>query len=213
MSTDSDPDPDSDSDGDQTQAYSVSELRAMDEQTARQTLTVEQYERWDSLQDLYDQAEANRDRFAREDDQVHDLTVHADPEALGTDVQLYGNDLLVHLDSDDPTFRAVHDEYQDLVGDTDEGEADLEALEENREAVADAIIELFDCLLVRWNGTDWERLSPKQRRGVLADAREAWGFDALVLGWGEVMAAIRETREQQAEAVESFRGETGRRNH
>jgi len=205
MSTDSDPD------DDQTQAYSVSELRAMDEQTARQTLTVDQYERWDSLQDLYDQAEANRDRFAREDEQVHDLTVHADPEALGTDVQLYGNDLLVHLDSDDPTFRAVHDEYQDLVGDVDD--ADLDALEENREAVANAIIELFDCLLVRWNGTDWERLSPEQRRGVLADAREAWGFDALVLGWGEVMAAIRETREQQAEAVESFRGETGRRNH
>jgi hypothetical protein len=205
MSTDSDPD------DDQTQAYSVSELRAMDEQTARQTLTVDQYERWDSLQDLYDQAEANRDRFAREDEQVHGLTVHADPEALGTDVQLYGNDLLVHLDSDDPTFRAVHDEYQDLVGDVDD--ADLDALKENREAVANAIIELFDCLLVRWNGTDWERLSPEQRRGVLADAREAWGFDALVLGWGEVMAAIRETREQQAEAVESFRGETGRRNH
>lgn len=199
---------DSNADDDQTQAYSISELRAMDEQTARQTLTVDQYERWDSLQALYDQAEANRDRFAREDERVHDLTVHADPEALGTEVTLYGNDLLVHLDSDDPTFQAVHDEYQDLVGDVDD--ADLDALEDNREAVADAIIELFDCLLVRWNGTDWEDLSPEQRRGVLADAREAWGFDALVLGWGEVMTAIREAREQQAEAVESFRGETGR---
>lgn len=197
MSTDTDDD-----------GHSPRELREMDEQTARQTLTVGEFERWESLQDLYDQAEATRERFSREDDRVHDLTVHADPEALGTQVTVYGNDLLVHLDSDDPAFRAVHEEYQDLVGDTDAD--NLAALEDNREAVADAVVELLDCLILRWNGWEWDDLPQEQRRAVLADARAKWGFDALMLAWADVMGAIREDREEAAEMVKSFRGEKGR---
>lgn len=194
--------------GSDEDSYSPRELRQMDEQTARRTLTVDQYERWESLQDLYDRAEQTRERFAREDEQVHDLTVHADPDALGTEVRLYGNDLLVHLDSDDPEFRAIHDEYQDLVGDVDED--DLAALEDNRDAVADAVVEMLDCLLLRWNGTAWDSLPADYRRETLQEAREKWGFDALMVGWAEVMGAIREDREEAAEVVESFRGEAGR---
>jgi len=186
--------------------WTATELRRMDEQTARQTLPVAQYERWEDLQALDAQAEDTRERWAAETQQVHDLTVHADPDALGTEVDLYGNDVLVHLDTDDPEFRAIHEEYQGLVSD----DPDPEELEANREELADAITELLDCLILRWNGHDWQALEPERRRAVLADARAKWGFDNLVLGWAEVMAAIQSDREDSAAVVESFRGAAGR---
>jgi len=195
------------------------ELRAMDDETARSTLTVEQYERRENLIDLHEQADETREEWADQAETVADVTVNADPADLGTALELYGNDIIVRVDETadglEESMQTLEAEFGDIAeADPTDAEVMIDGVgEDDIDRLADIVADLYDAVLVRWNGTDWERLSPEQRRGVLADAREAWGFDALVLGWGEVMAAIRETREQQAEAVESFRGETRRRNH
>ena len=102
--------------------YSPSELEAMSDDEARSELTVEQYERREKLLDLLADAAENEQELAADEERVEDLVVHADPEALGTEVDVFGNDLLVQVESDDPAFRAVAEELDDEFGDIDETE-------------------------------------------------------------------------------------------
>ncbi len=92
---------------------SITELRRMDEQEARQSLTVAEYERWESINQLHDEAEETREQWEEEEQEVSDLVVRADPEQLGTEVDLFGNDVLVRVDSEDRRFREAAESLSD----------------------------------------------------------------------------------------------------
>jgi DNA-binding protein YbaB len=180
----------------------------MDEQTARQTLTVAQYERWEKLNDLYDDAEATKEQWEAEAEQVAEITVEADMESLGTAVEVYGNDLVVHIDSDDPALRenierleALQDEYADLDAD----DMTLDDGDELKEEMRGLLQSLLDSVLVEWNGTAWDSLAEDQRADIVAEAAESWGFDALLMGWVDIAQAIQEDREDRMDVIESFR--------
>lgn len=188
--------------------YSNADLLSMDEQTARDTLTVNQFERWEKLSDLHAEADDTRDQWADEDERVAEITVSADMDALGTEVNVYGNDLLVHIDSDDPDVQAAVEDLQAFrddhgdIGDSD----DLDAFDAGvRDRLASLLVDVFDAVLVRWDGTEWADLTTEQRRAVLTDARREWGLDGLLMAWVDIQIAVREDQEEKVDVIESFR--------
>lgn len=183
---------------------SVTELRRMDEQTARQTLTVAEYERWEAINDLHDQADETRQQWAEEDERVSDIVVHADRTDLGTAVDLYGNDVLVHVDPEDDAVRDAADTLDGEFGDVGaEDAADLDDVDVDR--LAGLLCDLFDAILLEFNGTAWDDLDDDTRRDVLADAREKWGVEGLLLAWADVAVAVEEDRNERLDVIESFR--------
>lgn len=188
--------------------YSVTELLDMGERTARQSLTYDQYQRWEKLNDLHDQAEETRQEWAEEDERVGEIVVHADREELGTRVDLYGNDVLVHVDPEDADVREAARALDDEFGEREEVPDDAEAIDR----LAGLLLDLFDAVLLEWNGTDWAELPADARQDVLTDAREKWGIEGLLLAWADIAAAVEEDREERLDVVESFRGAQRRRN-
>jgi len=189
--------------------YSTLDLRQMDEQEARNTLTVAEYERWEKLHENIEAAEETRERFAAEDELVEDITVRADMDALGTDVDLYDNDVVVYIDSENDRFREAADALDGELGDTDpEDVADLDR--ETIDTVAEHLKTMLDCALVEWNGHEWDALGADTRRDVLATCREKWGVDGLLLAWFDIAKAVSEDRQEKVEAVDSFRNEERR---
>lgn len=184
--------------------YTPGQLLGMDEKTARTTLTVAQFERWEKVNDLHAEAAETKQEWAAEDEQVTDLTVHADPEQLGTEVDLFGNDVLVHVDSESEEFRAVAEEVDAQFGDRD-----IDAVENfdaaDRDAIAEGFQEMLDIVLVRWNGHEWAELRPAEREYIREQWREKWGVDGLLKGWIDIAVAVNEAREEQLDVIESFR--------
>lgn len=206
---------DSDTGGD----YSAHDLKRMDEQTARETLTVAQYERWEDVQALYDQVADTEQQWEQEAATVADVTVSADMDDLGTRVELYGNDLLVHADIEAPEFRAAMERLDEEFGDVTvenpdaDGAAAFGDVDDDRlEAMADHLLEMLDIVLVRWDGTAWDALTDDQQQTILQQARSGWGIAGLLKAWGEIAVAIREDYEEMEATMQSFRGEE-RRGH
>lgn len=184
--------------------YSVSQLREMDEQTARDTLTVNQYERWEQIQDLYDDVAETEAEWQSQEETVAAVTVSADMEQLGTRVDVFGNDLLVHADTEAPAFRQAAERLESEFGDIDGSE--LDGVDDDRvQALADHLVEMLSQVIVQWGGTEWDSLPPAQRDSILADAREKWGVDGLMLAWSDIAVAIREDREEVVGQLEKFR--------
>lgn len=197
------------------------ELRVMDEATARQTLPVAQFERWERLQELYEEAEKTKAEWADQAETVEQIVVHADAQELGTELEVFGNDVLVHVDSSDEAFVETAERVKTTLdtireSDTDgenEGAPDPTALDSDaREVVADGLCDLFDLVLVRWNDHEWDVLSPDARQAVLQRAHDKWGVDGLLLAWLEVVSAVAEDRSERVEVIEKFRDPTRRGN-
>ena len=184
--------------------YTVSQLRDMDEQTARNTLTVNQYERWERLQDLYDDVAETEQEWAKQEETVAAVTVNADMEQLGTRVDIYGNDLLVHADPEAPAFRDAAERLDSEFGDIDGSELDSVA-DDRVQDLADHLLEMLDHVLVKWGETEWADLPEGQRQATLEDARSKWGVDGLMVAWGDIALAIREDREEVVGRLEKFR--------
>lgn len=203
--TDQTPTPNTgDGSGGSSLEYTPRELRAMDEDEALSTLTVAQYERWQGIQDLYDDVEETEAEWDAQAETVAEVTVEADMEALGTRVDVFGNDLLVHADTESTGFRnaaqRLDDEFGDIEGDQ------LEDVDDGRvDALANHLLDMLDAVLVEWDGTDWDALDEDGRQGVLQSARSKWGVDGLMLAWGEIAVAIREDREETVGRIEKFR--------
>jgi hypothetical protein len=202
---------------DSDDGYSTLDLRQMDRETARNTLTVTEFERWEQLHELREGAEQNRERWDREDEVVAEITVSADTDSLGTEVDVFGNDLLVRANPDDPDLQAAVDDLEamrDDMADVDLTDADaLDALDDAAaERVADALLAMLDALIVKWDGTPWADLPDDEREYILNDARhpDKWGLDGLVKAWIDILAAIHEDREERMDVIESFRPATGR---
>lgn len=203
---------DSNDDGGAPYEYSPRQLRQMDDAEARTTLTVAQYERREKLLELDAQAEETQEQWDEEDRQVAEVTVHADPESLGTEVAVYGNDLLVHIEDDDAQLRAAVEDLRDLqseYGDLAPDEYD-EIDERDQDRMVALLQDLLDAVLVRWNGTEWGDLGEAQRRAILDEAAGEWGVNALFLAWVDIQVAVLEEREDRLDVIESFRDETRR---
>ena len=189
---------------------STLELRQMDEATARNTLPIAEFERWQQLHELMDGAAETRERWADEDATVAELTVHADMDALGTTVDLYGNDVLVHVDSGDEDLRAAAGRLEDHLG--DDGD-DIESIDdETARAVGDALKDMLDAVLVRWNGVEWAELSHGKRATILNDAHSKWGLEALLLAWFDITDAVGSDVEERTSVIENFRNPERRGN-
>lgn len=189
--------------------HTPGELLAMDEQTARETLTVQQFGRYEKLHELEADADETKERWAEENERVTELTVHADAEKLGTEVDWYGNDVLVHVDSDDAAFRDTIETFREEFDDV--GTDEIDTLEPERaETLTSHLLTLLDHLVVQWNGHDWDALPQAERDAILSEARDKWGLDAAFGALMDAMTAIRKEREEQVDVVESFRSETGR---
>jgi hypothetical protein len=186
--------------------YANTELLAMDEQTARETLTVNQYERWDKLTDLHEQADETRERWQEEERRVTEITVAADMEQLGTRVDVFGNDLLVHIDGEDRhltqaagELESLREEYEDVDPE------DLDAVpREDRDAMLGHLQTMLDAVIVEWGEHRWANLREDQRADILADAAEKWGLDGIMLAWVDIAAAVNEDRQDRMEVVDSF---------
>lgn len=192
--------------------YANHELLAMDDDEARHRLSVAQYERREKLQDLHEEADETREQWAEEQQEVAEITVSADPEQLGTTVDVFGNDLLVRIDSEDPALQRAADSLDDIRAEY--ADVDAEAMDQiprdDREAMGNCLVEMLDAVIVRWDGTEWADLPDWKREAVLADARTDWGLDGLLLAWVDIAAAVNDDREERLDVVESFRGSSGR---
>jgi hypothetical protein len=191
--------------------YTPRQLREMDDDEARETLTVDQYERREELLDLLDDAEDARDELNEQEQRVEDLVVHADPESLGTEVDVFGNTLLVHVDSENGAFRDAADDLETIQDDTPDDESATIDPERIGDA-ADALTTMLDCAIVRWNGHDWAGLTDQRRQAILDDAREKWGADGLLLAWLDIAAAVGEQRQERVDVIEKFRDPSRRGN-
>ena len=189
---------------------SITELRRMDREQARATLSVPEFERWEALQERFDAAEETRAEWEAADDLATEITVHADREKLGTEVDVFGNDVLVRVDPESPGLRDRVEATEARFGDDDVG---IEELDE--EAAADLrekMVGIYEEIVVEWNGhdfTDDGDLTEAARRQVFADAAEKWGIRGLFMGLADIIAAVRDDQETRLEAVDSFRGSTG----
>jgi hypothetical protein len=190
--------------------YTSGQLLAMDEEEARRTLTVDQYEAREKLQNLHDQAAETKARWAEEDEAVHDIVVEADPEALGTFVDLYGNEVLVRVREDDEQLKAAMDGIAEDFRETPQD--DIPELDADRRAVlAGYLRDIYDAMLVRWREHEWADLSAETREAILRDAQDKWGLKGLFVGFVRCMVAIRENDEEVVEMVDSFLGAEGGR--
>jgi len=191
-------------DSDDGLEYSAHELKRMDEETARNTLTVTQFERWESIQELYDDADETQDEWDAQAETVAEVTVSADMESLGVEVDVFGNDLLVHADTEDPEFQRHAQTLDDEFGDVDGSNVESVA-PERLDRLADHLVEMLDLVIVRWDDTEWNELTDGQRHGVLSDAREQWGIEGLLLAWADIAASIYEDRDERMGRIEKFR--------
>lgn len=184
--------------------YSIIDLRQMDREEARRTLPVAEFERWEKLQELQRQADKTRERFAREDEQVAELSITADTHKLATEVDLYGDTVLVHIDSGDEAFINAAERLEEAMdGDGPEDVPTMDA--DRRDAIAEALADLFDAAFVEWEGVEWDSLRADQRADHLARLRDAWGLDAMFVALLDIVAAVQEDRSEKVDVIESFR--------
>lgn len=192
--------------------YSPFELRDMDEQTARETLTVAEYEEWEQIQDLYAQKRETEQRWEEQAETVADVTVSADMTDLGVEVELFGNTLLVYADLEDPAFRDSVETLESEFGDIEiedpaaDGAAAFGDVDADRlDDMAEHLVAMLRSVLVRWDGTPWADLSADQQDAILASVREQWGITGLLKAWGEISYAIRADYDELEARIEKFR--------
>lgn len=189
---------------------SITDLRRMDRDEARATLSVPEFERWEGLQERFAAAEETRAEWEAADDLATDITVHADREKLGTEVDVFGNDVLVRVDPESPGLRDRVEATEARFG----GDDDIDELDEAAAAdLREKMVGIYEEIVVEWNGhdfTDDGDLTETARRQVFADAAEKWGLRGLFMGLADIIAAVRDDQETRLEAVDSFRGSQGR---
>jgi hypothetical protein len=178
----------------------------MDEQTARETLTVNQFKRWEKLNSLHEQADETRERWAEEEQRVAEITVQADMEQLGTRVDVFGNDLLVHIDSEDRHLTQAAGKLEDLREEYEDTDPeDLDSIPQtDRDAMLGHLQSMLDAVIVEWGEHRWANLREDQRADILADAAEKWGLDGIMLAWVDIAVAVNEDRQERMEVMDSF---------
>lgn len=191
-------------------SYTPGELRRMDDEEARSTLTVDQYERREKLLAMQAEAEETAERFAEEEEVVHGISVATDPEELGTSVETMGNELLVHLDRENRHIRQHLQALDEQTEDGDDVPNPEELSEDSVDEAVEHVLGLFEHAVIRWNGEPFATKPEDERADVLASVRRNWGADGVMLAFFDVLMAVAEESQEREAAMESFRGATGR---
>ena len=200
---------------------SITELRRMDEQTAMQTLTMAEYQRWESVNDHHDRAEQVRQEWRETEAEATSILVNTDVSDLATDIELFGNDVAVYYDPEDPRLHDAAEAVADVLGVDIDDAADLEATTDDvpREAIDDAkgaLADLVCVTFVEWNGHNWSDLPAESRRTVADRIQQprpdGWGLAGLMDAFSEIMTAVETNRNERLERVEKFRNPKRRGN-
>jgi len=198
--------------------YAVTELRRMDETTARSELTVNEYERWESVNKHLDDAEEVRQEWADNEREATDILVNSDPAYLASDIEVWGNELSVYYGPEDTRLREAVEGLGDSVG------VDLESIDDMAddelpsadeidddaiEATKDALVEMISVALVEINGHRWTDLTVGERETTLSQIRQSrphgWGLAGLMDAWTEIQVAVESNRDDRLERVRKFR--------
>lgn len=207
-----------DTDNDPTDRRTVSELLAMDEATARETLTVQEYQRWESLTDAHERADEVRAEFDAADEAVNRLLVANDFSALTQTVDVFGNELEVYYDPEDKAVRAAAERLADIF-DADPRNPDAEITtadvsDEQLAAAKDGLADLLFEAVVTWRGTDFEEVSAAERESlkqtITQPHPDGWGLAGLFDAWATVMYAVESNRNERMERVQKFRNASRR---
>jgi len=187
--------------------HSTLDLLEMDRDEARASLTVDEFERWEKLTELHDDASEQRDRWRQDDEQVERVVVHSDPDALGTEVDVFGNALVVHPErADGDEFREANKKYEQKYADVSAD--DVDALDPGERAELERhLLEMLDAIILKWNGVDWQSLPSAERERALNEAADEWGLMGLLKAWLQVVSGVREDAEEMEASVKSFRSE------
>jgi len=195
-------------------AYAVTELRRMDETTARSELTVNEYERWESVNKHLDDAEEVRQEWADNEREATDILVNSDVSDLAVELRLFGNDCLVYYGPEDARLRDAVDNLGDvlgvdLVGADDLNISDDDISDDDVGEIKDVLVEMVSVALIEWNGHDWADLPVGERERVLSSIRtprpDGWGLAGLMDAWTDIQVAVEENRNERLERVRKFR--------
>jgi len=151
----------------------VSELLAMDESEAKQTLSWAEYQRYESLTEHHDRADENRADLDAADEQVHGLIARTDVSDLAADVDVFGNELVCYYGPEDEPVQDAAQRLADIF-DADpsdpEGSIDTEDVsDDDLEDAKDALADLLFAAVIEWNGERGER--SRKRAGTASKSR------------------------------------------
>jgi len=200
-----------------TDERTITELRRMDDATAKRELSYAEYQRWASINDHLDRYDEAKQRWDETRAEATQTLVTADPADFAAEVSVWGNDLAVYYASDDPRLRETVESLADVFDiDVDAAaEGDLEAIEADdvaEEDIATAKDTLADLVLLATVTWDGERVSEfdrdrraAYREAIAADPPEGWGLAGLMDAWGEIQYAVEKSRDDRLERVQKFR--------
>jgi len=192
--------------------FSAVDLKQMDRAEARERLPPDEFERWERVTDLSDAADERAVAFDDADETATRVTVTADMETLGTDVDLYGNTLTVYLDPTDERLTDAVERLDEEFGGIDK--SDLNSLTDtDAEAVGEALEDMLRSAIVAWDGEAFDDLPAGEPLAIVQQAREKWGLMATFEGLMTIIDACNEAQEERFEAIDSFRGAERRRTH
>jgi len=196
-----------------TDERTITELRRMDEAEAKR-LPHYEYERWERLTDLHEQADEQRQEWQEDARVANDVLVYSDTRDLAAEVTVFGNSLLVYYSVENESLREIADGLADIFGvDMDAvGDGD-DAPELTSDDVADDDIEqckakladLIGVAVVEWNGTPWDDIPPQKRDDIKDRIAAEWKLDGLMDAWTEIQLAVESNRDDRLERVEKFR--------
>jgi hypothetical protein len=191
--------------------YTLTELRNMDEATAKTELSYQQFQTWESLNDKLDEHEDRVAEWQDADADVTDTIVFADRSDLATDVNIMGNDLAVYYGPTDDDIRDAAEALQERFDIDTDDELTVEDVPDGAvEFVEARLADLITAAVVEWNGTHWNDLGVEARDDIHERIREKWGTAALMDAWVEIQVSVEDNRNERLERIEKFRNPTRR---
>lgn len=166
--------------------YSISQLKDISEEEAEQ-LPQEDYERWEELHDMLDEARENKDELVEQETQAVNTLVKAGENELTSSMQYGGLDLEIKMTMDERE-RELFQEINSI------SKSDVQGMEEEQ---LDKLIEKELELLDRWIVDQ-----SKEHIEEFAEAHGPLGLAQLTV---KIFLHIREEREDLMDGIEKFR--------
>lgn len=210
--TDTQTNGDDDADGDD--AYTMTELLAMDKAEAVEKLDYGQYQTWESAVDHHDRYHRQKQKWRTNETEATDILVRADVGDLATELTLFGNQVSVYYDPEDPRIRDLVERLGDLLGvdTTDPTAIEASAADIDESAIDPAkelLAEFIAVTIQRWDGVEWDDI-PSETRSSITDQiqqphPDGWGLVGLMDGLNDILVAVESNRDDRLERVQKFR--------
>ena len=175
---------------------SITELREMDAEEANSELGADEFERWQKLQDLQDDADENRLEREEENSEALDILINKDDEEIAKEIEHQGNKIKYILNMD----REQENIYSKMT--------DLERKEGpsqgDREKYKNLLIDFFAEIVVEFNGKKIKNTDFSGKE-LAKQCYKKWGrlpFQNLI---EEVLIGFYEEKKEKMDTVEKFR--------